>query len=181
MCLLVDSQFHNFEHAAHVTMSVTKLLSRIVAPKTTVGVEGREEHHRNTFGITSDPLTQIAAAFAAIIHDMNHPGVPNSQLIKEGNPLAAKYDGKSIAEQNSFDEAWKLFVSDDFKNLRRTICSTDTDLLHFRDLVLNMLMATDKAGTFILCCSRTLKVPFKGRHHSHTFSAPFHAVPASSR
>jgi hypothetical protein len=27
-----DNPFHNFEHASHVTMSVVKLLSRIVAP-----------------------------------------------------------------------------------------------------------------------------------------------------
>ena len=27
-----SNAFHNFEHASHVTMSVTKLLSRIVAP-----------------------------------------------------------------------------------------------------------------------------------------------------
>jgi predicted glycosyltransferase len=27
-----NNPFHNFEHASHVTMSVSKLLSRIVAP-----------------------------------------------------------------------------------------------------------------------------------------------------
>merc|ERR1711988_986588 len=29
-----NNPFHNFEHASHVTMSVIKLLSRIVAPRT---------------------------------------------------------------------------------------------------------------------------------------------------
>jgi len=50
--------FHNFEHASHVTMSVTKLLSRIVAPKHIAGDEN--ELHDHTYGITSDPLTQFS-------------------------------------------------------------------------------------------------------------------------
>lgn len=61
-----DNPFHNFEHAAHVTMSVTKLLSRIVAP----GVDDKTNF--NSYGITTDPLTQLAVTFAAIIHDAAH-------------------------------------------------------------------------------------------------------------
>lgn len=59
--------FHNFPHANHVTMSVVKLLKRIVAPdvqdvKTTL--------HDHTYGITSDPLTRFAVVFSALIHDV---------------------------------------------------------------------------------------------------------------
>jgi hypothetical protein len=68
-----SNPFHNFEHASHVTMSVTKLLSRIVAPS---DVEYDENHtatgkalHDHTYGITSDPLTQFACVFSALIHD----------------------------------------------------------------------------------------------------------------
>ena len=71
-----DNPFHNFEHASHVTMSVTKLMSRIVAPtENDMNIEGRfggmstlnlEDH---TYGITSDPLTQFACVFSALIHD----------------------------------------------------------------------------------------------------------------
>eukprot|EP00980_Cylindrotheca_fusiformis_P025515 scaffold13958_cov118-Cylindrotheca_fusiformis.AAC.1 len=32
------------------------------------------------YGITSDPLTQFAVVFSAVIHDVDHPGVPNTQL-----------------------------------------------------------------------------------------------------
>ena len=70
-----DNPFHNFEHASHVTMSVTKLLSRIVAPKmpATTTASSRETAdkilHDHTYGITSDPLTQFTCIFSALIHD----------------------------------------------------------------------------------------------------------------
>jgi len=69
-------------------MSTVKLLSRIVAPseldhemeqhlrqrlQRAAGVKG-ENHflatlHDHTYGITSDPMTQFACVFAALIHD----------------------------------------------------------------------------------------------------------------
>ena len=72
-----QNPFHSFYHASHVTMSVTKLLSRVVTPeaidysamsyKPRTGVA---EQHRFTYGLTSDPLTHFAVAFAALIHDV---------------------------------------------------------------------------------------------------------------
>jgi hypothetical protein len=53
-------------------------------------------------GITSCPLTQFAVVFSAIIHDVDHPGVPNAQLVKEKSPLAEMYRNVSVAEQNRY-------------------------------------------------------------------------------
>jgi hypothetical protein len=95
-----DNAFHNFEHASHVLMSVTKLMSRIVSPAH-LDVDSPESLHDQSFGITSDPLTQFACAFSALIHDVDHTGVPNAQLIKEDNEIAGYYNNRSVAEQNS--------------------------------------------------------------------------------
>lgn len=75
-----DNPFHNFEHASHVTMSVSKLLSRIVSPQDINRSHNENseqkiedyawEVHKNTYGITSDPLTQFAVVFSALIHDV---------------------------------------------------------------------------------------------------------------
>ena len=88
--LYQNNPFHNLRHASHVLMSVVKLMSRIVAPeelysdtRNNEGVSLQAQLHDHTYGITSDPLTQFACALAAIIHDVDHTGVPNAQLLKE--------------------------------------------------------------------------------------------------
>jgi class 3 adenylate cyclase len=106
-----NNAFHNFEHASHVTMSVTKLLSRIVAPKTkNIGDDNHDELHDHTYGITSDPLTQFACAFSALIHDVDHTGVPNAQLVKENHPISVLYHNRSVAEQYSLTLSWNLLM-----------------------------------------------------------------------
>uniref|UniRef100_A0A7S2YCQ1 PDEase domain-containing protein n=1 Tax=Entomoneis paludosa TaxID=265537 RepID=A0A7S2YCQ1_9STRA len=137
--------FHNFEHASHVSMAVMKLTTRVVNPKIDgVNVQSHEASmlHDYTYGITSDPLLQFACMFSAVIHDADHPGVPNSTLIKENSQLAQVYK-KSTAEQNSFDLAWALFMDDKYSDLRNALCRDEGELKRFRQMVVNMVMATD--------------------------------------
>jgi hypothetical protein len=109
-------------------MSVTKLLSRIVAPSDIDFEKGKkvdsQSLHDHTYGafpvisgftmkqtypltslfqtkgITSSPLTQFAVIFSAIIHDLDHPGIPNAQLVKDNAEIANRYQNVSVAEQN---------------------------------------------------------------------------------
>eukprot|EP00980_Cylindrotheca_fusiformis_P008999 scaffold1926_cov108-Cylindrotheca_fusiformis.AAC.3 len=145
-----DIAFHNFEHASHVTASVKKLLSRIVLVGEGNGIEYSDPCETvnlvdlagHSYGIASDPLTQFAVVFSAIIHDVDHPGVPNAQLVKENNRCAQIYK-KSVAEQKSVDIAWDLLMEDGFAELRACIYQTEEDLRRFRQLVVNTVMATD--------------------------------------
>ena len=115
-----SNPFHNWDHAAHVMQSVSKLLNRIktVDHLVDTNAEAAMEKQKNTksniedmagdihaytYGITSDPITQFAIVFSALIHDVDHLGVSNGQLIKENVPIASSYQNKSIAEQNSID------------------------------------------------------------------------------
>ena len=141
-----NNPFHNFEHASHVTMSVSKLLSRIVAPSDLDfqnSAARNQTLHDHTYGITSDPLTQFACVLSALVHDVDHTGVPNSQLVKENAGIANYYKGRSVAEQNSVDVAWDLLFDDCYIDLRRTIYATNEELQRFRKLIVNSVMATD--------------------------------------
>ncbi|CAB9508033.1 Receptor-type guanylate cyclase gcy [Seminavis robusta] len=150
-----DNPFHNFEHASHVTMSVVKLLSRIVAPAdleyddSNITNEKKlmkniaSKMHDHTYGITSDPLTQFSVVLSGLIHDVDHDGVTNAQLVKEETELAIRYKGKSVAEQNSVDRSWNLLMEPRFKKLRDAICGTEAEFARFRQLVVNSVMATD--------------------------------------
>eukprot|EP00980_Cylindrotheca_fusiformis_P010572 scaffold2349_cov110-Cylindrotheca_fusiformis.AAC.4 len=145
-----DNAFHNFEHACHVTASVKKLLARIVVvgedngfgvsiPTESTDLVDLAGH---SYGITSDPLTQFAVVFSAVIHDVDHPGVPNAQLVKENTRCAQIYK-KSVAEQKSVDIAWDMLMEDGYAELRACIYQTEEDLHRFRQLVVNAVMATD--------------------------------------
>jgi hypothetical protein len=78
--------FHNFEHACHVTMSVHKLLKRIISTEDdsvefdAMGdneVNGHRHSravkiHNFTHGICSDHIALFAVVFSALIHDVDH-------------------------------------------------------------------------------------------------------------
>jgi hypothetical protein len=70
-------------------------------------------------------------------------GVPNAQLVIEEADVAAYYKGKSVAEQNSVDKSWDLLMLDQFKDLRNAIYCNETELIRFRSLLVNSVMATD--------------------------------------
>ena len=121
-------------------MTTRKLLSRMVS---TAGEESSENLHRRTFGISSDPLAQFAVVFAALIHDVDHCGVPNSQLVREESSLAIQYRDRSISEQHSIDVAWDHLMKPGFEDLRACIYSDESELRRFRQIVVNAVLATD--------------------------------------
>lgn len=129
--------------ASHVTMSVIKLWTRIVKPN--LDEINEKKLHDHTYGLTSDPLVQFSVIFSALIHDADHPGVPNAVLVKENDPLSIKYKGQSIAEQRSVDCAWELLQKDEYIDLRRAIYATEDEFRRFRQLVVNTTLATDIA------------------------------------
>jgi hypothetical protein len=126
-------------------MSISKLLSRIVAPDI---VEDTNSNlaatlHDHTYGITSDPLTQFAVVISGLIHDVDHVGVSNFVLSNENKELSEKYQGKSVAEQNSVDLAWKTLMEPRFDALRATLYVNADELRRFRQLIVNTVLATD--------------------------------------
>jgi hypothetical protein len=85
----------------------------------------------------------VVAIPTIVIHDVDHPGVSNQQLIKEKDEMAAMYDGKSVAEQNSVDVAWDLLMDPIYSELRQCIWNNMDELKRFRKLIVNSVMATD--------------------------------------
>ena len=65
-----DNPFHNFQHASRVTKSLEIFLNKVA--------DSSEPHVDNyTYRLTSDPVTQFACIFAALIHDVDHAGKKN--------------------------------------------------------------------------------------------------------
>jgi hypothetical protein len=74
----------------------------------------------------------------------DHEGVPNTQLQKEHPTMANDYKQKAIAEQHSVDVGWLLLMEDRFQDLRNEIYKDDEELRLFRQLIVNIIMATGK-------------------------------------
>jgi 3'5'-cyclic nucleotide phosphodiesterase/Adenylate and Guanylate cyclase catalytic domain len=129
-----SNPFHNMEHCSHVVMSTLKLLHQFS------GSRGKKSKR----ALQIDPLTRLAIVFAALIHDVDHAGVSNAQLVLEGTAEAKAYAGQSVAEQNSITTAWTLLMEDSrFVHLRACIYSNEDELKQFREIVVNMVLATD--------------------------------------
>jgi hypothetical protein len=131
---------------------MTKFISRVVTAdeidyqEMTYKKKGAAKQiHEFTYGITSDPLIEFACTISALIHDLDHPGVPNAILIKEGVDMADHYKNKSVAEQNSVDLAWDLLMEPKYRELRSVICASSAEMERFRQLIVNSVMATDIA------------------------------------
>ena len=68
----------------------------------------------------------------------------NGQLVKEGVPIAEKYKGKSVAEQNSVDLCWDLLMDkEEYGELQKVLFRDKKEYDRFRQIVVNVVMATD--------------------------------------
>ena len=139
-----DNPFHCLDHGSQVSMTANKLVSRIVAPANVESSgDSASDLHNRTFGLASDPLAQFAVVFASLIHDIDHSGVPNSQLVRESSELSSKYKNRSIAEQHSVDLAWGLLMEPGYEALRGCIYADEVELKRFRQIVVNSILSTD--------------------------------------
>ena len=132
--------------ASHVILSALKFLKRITSgdghANEDAGVSVEDVYHY-TFGISSDPLTQFAVVFSALVHDVGHTGVPNFILAAEEPEVADRYGNRCLAEQRSVEVALELLMLPKYQNLRECICSTPEEQRRFRQLAINCVMATD--------------------------------------
>lgn len=88
--------FHNFEHASHVTMNTNKLFNRIVTakghPHPDRGAD--EKVIEYTSRIKYDPLVHFAVVLSAVIHDVDHMGITNMDLIRDKSEIAELYGNR---------------------------------------------------------------------------------------
>lgn len=134
-----DVPYHNFQHCEHVTISVNKLMD-IVLHK----VPGEIAPY--TYGLKDDPLMQFALLFSALIHDVQHQGIPNRQLAQEDDELAIKYNDQSIAENQSLFIGFSELLKSDYDKLRAVIFPRKEDYRRFRLACVNLVLATDIAS-----------------------------------
>lgn len=131
--------YHNFEHAYHVIISANKLLDLMLHQET------KNRHHK-TYGLKSDPLSHIALLFSALVHDVEHQGVPNRQLVLESDTLALLYNDQSVAEQRSLAIAFAELRKENYTTLRNVLFENVHEYRRFRKAVIDLVLTTDIAS-----------------------------------
>ncbi|KAL7544194.1 hypothetical protein ACHAWF_007573 [Thalassiosira exigua] len=94
----------------------------------------------------SDAFAKFALVFAAMVHDVDHKGVPNARLILEGDPDVALHGLVSTAEKRSIRVAFRTLSEDVFDELRAAAFATPDDRLRMHRLVTGMVLSTDIAS-----------------------------------
>ena len=141
--------YHNRDHAYHVFMSAHKLLDMVLCEydySGTISCSPLRKPNRITYGLKADPLTQLAFLFSALVHDVDHTGVSNRQLVLECDELAILYNDQSVAEQRSLAIAFSLLMKDCFDDLRTVIFTESGEYMKFRKLVIDIVLCTDIAS-----------------------------------
>lgn len=135
----LDVPYHSFKHCYHVTISTNKLIDMILHR---VPGEGRPM----TYGFRDDPLMQFSLLFAALIHDVQHQGIPNRQLANEDDILAVKYNDQSIAENQSLYIGFTELLKSDYVKLRFVLFPQKEDYRRFRSACVDLVLSTDIAS-----------------------------------
>lgn len=155
--------YHNVEHCYHVTLSANKLLDLILneGPSNVLDRTGYmdqaecleesasvniDKRKCPTYGLRYDPLSHLAFVFSALIHDVDHTGVTNRQLVDEADDLALLYNDQSVAEQRSLAVAFSTLRQPDFEALRSLLFPTRVEYQRFREVVINLVLVTDIAS-----------------------------------
>ncbi|OEU17529.1 hypothetical protein FRACYDRAFT_275121 [Fragilariopsis cylindrus CCMP1102] len=105
-----------------------------------------DEKPVHTYGFRDDPLMQFAMLFSALIHDVDHRGIPNRQLALEDEELAIKYNDQSIAENESLFIGFSKLLNKKYGKFRSIIFPERSDYRRFRMACVNMVLTTDIAS-----------------------------------
>lgn len=137
-----DVPYHNFEHGYHVVISSNKLLDLMLNWE----IHQHAKKPPNLFGLRNDPLMHFLLIFCALIHDVEHKGIPNRQLAMEDDELAILYNDQSIAENRSLAIGFTELLKDEYATLRAAIFKSDEEYRRFRKMCVDIVLVTDIAS-----------------------------------
>ena len=107
---------------------------------------------------TFSDLELLAIYTSAIIHDVDHPGVSNNFLISINSPMSILYNDQSILENHHCSKAFITLQKPDC-NFLQTLDNSQYKL--FRNLVVEMVLATDLSHHFSILSKFKKRVSFK--------------------
>jgi hypothetical protein len=84
--------------------------------------------------------------FAAIVHDVGHPGLNNVWHVKSNHPVAIRYNDKAVLENMHISIAYSLSYEDENANIFKSMSREKFDAV--RASVILLVLATDMTQHF---------------------------------
>eukprot|EP00594_Rhizosolenia_setigera_P003342 CAMPEP_0178941660 /NCGR_PEP_ID=MMETSP0789-20121207/1533_1 /TAXON_ID=3005 /ORGANISM="Rhizosolenia setigera, Strain CCMP 1694" /LENGTH=502 /DNA_ID=CAMNT_0020620925 /DNA_START=2072 /DNA_END=3580 /DNA_ORIENTATION=- len=135
-----DVPYHSVHHIFHVLISSNKMLHMILQQDQNEASDLAKSVQKNSF-------LHFVFIFSAFIHDLDHLGVSNKQLIDEDHPLAKKYskDTSSIAEFHSISLAFEILVKEEYSHLVKEVFGENENSIlgKFHESVKKFVLNTD--------------------------------------
>lgn len=119
------NHYHCFEHAVHVLSNCGFCLTQ----------------SRNIF--TS--VEKLAILYSALVHDVEHQGVPNTTLVSKHHALAKLYNDQSVAEMRSLAIGLNLLQQPGYELLSRL---SEQEQTTFHEFVVELVLCTDIADMY---------------------------------
>lgn len=135
-----DIEYHNFEHASHVTISMNKLIDTLIENQ-----ESKKTSSILSKDIRNEPFVHFSLIFSCLIHDVGHLGQGNKILAVINHQVASRFKEAS-AERNSIDIAFRLLFGNRFRNIRKVILPNIKDRLVFGKIVFWAILSSDIAS-----------------------------------
>ncbi len=164
--------FHSFEHASHVMMSATKMVTMLPQRNLSdIDLEqlARYNDEKSKWTI-SDPWLHLSICLAALLHDVEHKGIPNHQLLHEQDYLSVEYGSSScmssFAECYSVDVGILILESRPYKSLCAAIYTRPDIHLVISDLILITDIASEARRN--MCLSKWNMAYPKGNGNQNT-------------
>ncbi|KAG7368267.1 adenylate/guanylate cyclase [Nitzschia inconspicua] len=139
--LYSDLPFHNFENVFHGATTLSKILGQVT--------------------IEIPPVDRFSVMLAAMIREVDHPGIENDHLSKRGD---AHPSGKSIIQLRAFELSLTILSDEKYDRLRSFLCPTAEDFSYFSQLIQSCVIATDVMNPIVSSARK--------RRWEQTFACP---------
>ncbi len=143
---------------------------------------------RLTYGIKSDPLMHFAFLFSALVHDVDHKGVSNRQLVAESDEIAIMYNDQSVQEQRSVAIAFTTLMRKQMDDLRNVLFQQsksqqdkNQEFHRFRSNVISLVLCTDISSPERMQIVKSKWKKAFGEYHHDQSSSDHHLSPQSRR
>jgi len=133
-------EYHSFEHASHVTISMNKLITAKYEHSSS-----SQHSNKNDQESCQNAFISFMMVYSALVHDVCHTGRSN-KMLQDLNEELYQHLPAPLAEHLSINTAVKALDMSEFSNLKTVIIPTIDIKIEFGKILFCAILCTDVAS-----------------------------------